>query len=269
MRDFHENKLKTKESSDKKKKPKVESVSEDEFMPTEVRVFATLAQKHVDQWVEREGRISKFEGEDRGPKTLVELAREVVSANVNDLDLTTLPDHILAEVVLAPLGLGRSVVAEFLANAALEKTTESGDEPDREGISDKVSISTIHRAKGLEWSDVYVPFFNQEFMPTRYRPSEGSERHQQGCNARDGGSCNKECAEFYSKKDEDRLGSTSKVRHLNEERRLAHVAATRAKERLVFTSIKTHNRSGPDAPKPPKQSEFLAEIRSLVVEYDM
>jgi superfamily I DNA/RNA helicase len=34
-----------------------------------------------------------------------------------------------------------------------------------------------------------------------------------------------------------RLGDTAEERHLNEERRLAHVAATRAKNRLVFTSF--------------------------------
>lgn len=220
----------------------------------------------------------------------MERAREVVSANLNDLDLGELPDYILTEVVLAPLGLGKPVVAEFLANAALEKTS-AGDEQDREGASGKVCISTIHRAsecprlcvpllrfalipfladthnrndsEGLEWQDVYVPFFNQDFMPTLYRPSKGNERHQQGCNARDGGLCNKKCSDFYSKKDQDRFGFTPQERHLSEERRLAHVAATRAKERLVFTCIKTHNRFDLDDPE---QSEFLAEIKSLVVE---
>lgn len=288
MQDFHENKSKTKETSggkDDKKKPNFTN-----FCPTEVRVFSKLAQRHVDEWIEREGRISTYKGDCRGPKTLVERAREVVSANLNDLDLGELPDYILTEVVLAPLGLGKPVVAEFLANAALEKTS-AGDEQDREGASGKVCISTIHRAsecprlcvpllrfalipfladthnrndsEGLEWQDVYVPFFNQDFMPTLYRPSKGNERHQQGCNARDGGLCNKKCSDFYSKKDQDRFGFTPQERHLSEERRLAHVAATRAKERLVFTCIKTHNRFDLDDPK---QSEFLAEIKSLVVE---
>ena len=35
--------------------------------------------------------------------------------------------------------------------------------------SNKVAISTIHKAKGLEWSDVYVPYFNEKFMPIAFR----------------------------------------------------------------------------------------------------
>ena len=32
----------------------------------------------------------------------------------------------------------------------------------------RVCISTIHRAKGLEWSDVYSPLFNQGLFPTEF-----------------------------------------------------------------------------------------------------
>ena len=265
LQDFHENKSKAKKSSgkDDKKTPNITRVEGATFQPTEVRVFAKLAQKHVDEWIEREKRISNYEREGRGSKTLVERARDVVSANMNDIDLDGVPSYIRTEVILAPLGLGKSVVAEFLANAALEKTGEGDEEPDCEGASGKVSISTIHRAKGLEWNDVYVPFFNQGFLPTLYRPSQGSERHRNGCHAREGGLCNMKCADWFSNKDRERSGSTPEERHLSEERRLAHVAATRAKERLVFTCIKSHNRFGVDAPK---KSDFLAEIKPLVVE---
>ena len=44
----------------------------------------------------------------------------------------------------------------------------------------RVSISTIRRAKGLEWSDVYVPYFNQGFMPmgARNDDDETEEQHE-------------------------------------------------------------------------------------------
>ena len=60
--------------------------------------------------------------------------------------------------------------------------------------------------------------------------------------------------------DDKRLRATSKEIYLNEERRLAHVAATRAKDKLVFTMYqnKVHKL---DACA--KKSEFEAKLRKL------
>ena len=55
------------------------------------------------------------------------------------------------------------------------------------------------------------------------------------CRARVGGSCNQSCAQMFKGINDERLGGTAEESHLNEERRLAHVAATRAKNKLVFT----------------------------------
>ena len=48
-----------------------------------------------------------------------------------------------------------------LQNAVTDAATCS----DPDASEDRVAISTIHRAKGLEWGDVYLPFFNEGFMP--------------------------------------------------------------------------------------------------------
>ena len=74
-------------------------------------------------------------------------------------------------------------------------------------------------------------------MPCCYQEEKGDRatRHVQHCAARHGGECNQSCAQFYRQNDSNDRG-TPEERHEDEERRLAHVAATRAKDRLVFTS---------------------------------
>ena len=54
------------------------------------------------------------------------------------------------------------------------------------------------------------------------------------CRARVGGSCNQSCAQMFKGINDERLGGTAEERHLNEERRLAHVAVTRAKNRPMI-----------------------------------
>ena len=34
-------------------------------------------------------------------------------------------------------------------------------------------ISTIHQSKGLEWDAVFVPHFNEGFLPSAYRDDDG------------------------------------------------------------------------------------------------
>lgn len=121
-----------------------------------------------------------------------------------------------------------------LQNAVTDAATCS----DPDASEDRVAISTIHRAKGLEWGDVYLPFFNEGFMPAAMHEekSNRAERHAQGCAARGNAQCNKDCAAYFRQADSHDRG-TPEERHADEERRLAHVAATRAKDRLTLLSI--------------------------------
>ncbi|KAK9171012.1 UvrD/REP helicase N-terminal domain protein [Cryptosporidium meleagridis] len=70
---------------------------------------------------------------------------------------------------------------------------------------EKISLSTIHRAKGLEWKVVFIPKFVDKVFPL-YRESENSE----------------------IKNEFDEIT-------IEEERRIAYVAFTRAKERLFIS----------------------------------
>jgi superfamily I DNA/RNA helicase len=80
------------------------------------------------------------------------------------------------EFILAPHALGRSVTRDFLANSSFQHSEDN----DPSKNNDKVSISSIHRSKGLEWSDVYVPYFNQGFLPTGFYAGEEKEKDYEG-----------------------------------------------------------------------------------------
>mmetsp|Transcript_14975 Transcript_14975/g.23182 ORF Transcript_14975/g.23182 Transcript_14975/m.23182 type:complete len:153 (-) Transcript_14975:1442-1900(-) len=129
---------------------------------------------------------------------------------------------------------------------------------------DKVTISSVHRAKGLEWSDVYVPYLNEEFLPTSCRDDDAkNSRHAQNCSALTGGRCDRKCAAYFSSIAAQERGGPEE-RHLNEERRLAHVAATRAKEKLVFLSVDEVYSLKEKTLSPVSKSSFLNNIRGNV-----
>jgi len=80
---------------------------------------------------------------------------------------------------------------------------------------------TIHAAKGLEFSTVFLLGMNEEILPS-----------------------------FYS----------SAGKALEEERRLAYVALTRAKDHLIITHSRQHNTGSPQS-----QSRFLREIQGAPI----
>lgn len=238
------------------------------YVPLEIGALFEIARNHFDEWRQREHQIIQHS---RGPNggysgavpSLVELSRKSVKQNIETIDVDNLPEWILDELVLAPYALGRSVIREFLESDAFELS----EEEDPVEINNKVSIGTVHGSKGLEWRDVYVPYLNQGFLPTNYwaddedHDNDGNDededktrppkRHVSGCVGQDGRGCDKNCSQFFRELDDERLGGTAEERHLNEERRLAHVASTRAKDKLVFTSFQH------------KQSEFRGRLRQL------
>ena len=238
------------------------------YFPPEIKLLLELAQRHVDEWKEREEKVLQqhrraLNGTNKEIPTLVELARN--SIKQNDLPLEDLPEHIQDDIILAPDALGRPVIRSFLAEIALQQSVEEDESTLNNHEAGKVSISTIHRAKGLEWKDVYVPFFNDELMPTKPRedlhPSGDGERHVRGCSARSGNRCDRSCRAFFAERDDSKKKRSAAERHEDEERRLAHVAATRAKDRLVFVEIGGYNRK--DMQGQPQETPFLKDLEQF------
>lgn len=103
---------------------------------------------------------------------------------------------------------------EFLENNLLSS------EQDKISKKDSVKIMTIHAAKGLEWSVVFLPALEEEIFP--------SSR------------------------------SLTNERALEEERRLFYVACTRAKEKLFMSAAETRMKFGKESFM--KTSRYIEEI---------
>ncbi len=110
-------------------------------------------------------------------------------------------------------------VSGFLGHTALMSSTEEDDDDVA-----RVSLMTIHAAKGLEFDSVFVIGLEDGLFPHSRSLEEG--------------------------------------RGLEEERRLAYVAITRAKRRLVLTRANWRTYQGRSAPQRP--SVFLREIPAEV-----
>ena len=67
----------------------------------------------------------------------------------------------------------QEVLARFLANVALSTEVEAEDE---EGTKSRITISTIHSAKGLEWPVVFVPALYEGSIPHSRAEDANEER---------------------------------------------------------------------------------------------
>jgi ATP-dependent DNA helicase UvrD/PcrA len=116
-------------------------------------------------------------------------------------------------------------LAEFLEQVSL--VADADEIPDGEDHGGLVTMMTLHTAKGLEFPVVFLTGLEEEVFP-----------HQR---------------------------SLTSKNELEEERRLAYVGITRAKERLYLTRAVARNWWG--RPSFHKQSRFLAEIPAGLIEW--
>ena len=120
----------------------------------------------------------------------------------------------LRQVLTAGQVLAVDRVATFVPH--LELLREAGDDPaaaDFEESQTTVNVLTIHKAKGLEFGVVFLIAATEDRLPGSFRPPQ--------LHLPDG------LAD---------LPSLDREWHIGEERRLAYVAMTRAKEQMFFTS---------------------------------
>lgn len=233
--------------------------------PVEFTALLEVAAEHVIDWKAKEAEMARLDTNGRSVLSLFELCKQYVLTHAKELPIPIahgLPDHV-ADDLYAFDGRGKLVARAFVSEVSLQNAVPDGS-VDSEANSDRVSISTIHRAKGLEWKDVYCPWFNEGLMPMEFREEKGNraQRHVGTCASRlpDGSHCDKNCAQFYGQRDANVRG-TAVERHDDEERRLAHVAATRAKDRLVFLTVESERSY--DRWKPAKPSSYEAELDKL------
>ena len=99
--------------------------------------------------------------------------------------------------------------------------------------SDSVKLLTAHKAKGLEWHTVFVPFLSEKVFPQgKSRESWLFTAHELPAELR-GDAASQPVVEEWSTKGVKAYDSDRREMALTEERRLGYVAFTRAKHTLI------------------------------------
>lgn len=131
---------------------------------------------------------------------------------------------------------------------------------------DVVQLLTIHGSKGLEWDAVAIVRFVTDELPSQSRDAKGWLRFGVLPYAfRGDAAWLPECAWVQADTQQelrdaiDAFKTANGLRHLDEERRLAYVAVTRARDRLLLTAS-----AWSGTKKPRSVSPFLIEIASAV-----
>ena len=130
--------------------------------------------------------------------------------------------------------------------------------------NDSVKLLTVHRAKGLEWDVVFLVGVCAEKFP--YERSRGlwPERVDLLPNPLRGDERDLPVLVEHSKAGLERLRQETKEHEATEELRLAYVAFTRAKHRLVVSSyVWTEGRVGPLGP-----SRYQSTVRDVTAGWD-
>lgn len=117
-------------------------------------------------------------------------------------------------------------LADFLKEVALQTDIESDNKSNDE--ADRVSLMTIHSAKGLEFPTVFIVGLEENIFPS--------------------------------------LMSTNSIREIEEERRLFYVAITRAERHCILTYAKSRYRYGRMEFQNP--SRFLMDINPQLIKTD-
>jgi superfamily I DNA/RNA helicase len=108
--------------------------------------------------------------------------------------------------------------------------------------------------------ELYMPYFNDGLLPTALREEEMPQRHLPACAlSRIGrGRCDGGCKAHFEARDRAVHTPTPEDAHADahadEEHRLAHVAATPARDKLVITWVET---TAPGASRPMRPSPYL------------
>ncbi|KAK5064523.1 hypothetical protein LTR84_000356 [Exophiala bonariae] len=101
-------------------------------------------------------------------KELITHASEVIVGSTDDQSLP-----VIDGVDQEPLDGGQEVLAQFLSNIVLSSEVEKGDSGDEKP---RVTISTIHSAKGLEWPVVFIPALYEGSIPHSRAEDTDEER---------------------------------------------------------------------------------------------
>ena len=160
-------------------------------------------------------------------------------------------------------------IPSFLAYLEAAEEYERGLDLGRAGVpGDAVSLLTVHAAKGLEWPVVVLPGLVDKVFPSRGQGGSDWSTRAELLPSPLRGDCDDlplldllPCEDQYDVREALRAhGEACKARDLLEERRLAYVAATRARDVLLCSGYVWDHTRNPRTPSP-----FLLEVRETCV----
>lgn len=176
----------------------------------------------------------------------------------------------------AALAAFQALVDGFVANADtaslgaflgwLSSIDQLGTSPSFElpTAADAVQLLTVHRAKGLEWDVVVVPFLSDGVFPTARPRSRWTSSMSQLPHWLRGDRDALPDLRGFGTKAHDEFADELKAFQQAEERRLAYVAITRAANMLIASG----HWWGPDQKTPRGPSPYLLDIRDAAESFD-
>ena len=191
------------------------------------------ALKQVEAWRDQAGeqsvgRVAYAIAKDSGWLQTLYVRAEQGTADISEIQ--ALSKYFVTLKEFERIAGVASVQSYILNLPALQSAGSSFDDPTLELSTDEVNVLSVHRAKGLEWSTVYLVNCVEGSFPAQNRGKSLAVPEELQANP--------------SKANE----------RMAEERRLMYVAITRAKENLIFSYA---DRQGGSAKRKP--SRFLAE----------
>lgn len=178
-----------------------------------------LAFYKSDNSIEAQGRAANIE-------ELVNSAKGFVESRTNEYKEEIMADSDVEDIEqIDTSNIPVVTLGDFLEDVSLLSSVDT-QEGNEENSSNKITLMTVHSAKGLEFPYVYVTGMEENLFPSG--------------------------------------GSFASAANIEEERRLFYVAVTRAKESVELSFAETRMRNGKHESNPP--SRFVTEIDSQYME---
>ena len=224
--------------------------------------YSDVARRRFTEFASQLSRLRRHVSE-----PLADLVRRVVTSLDLDVELGAQPHGAQA---LDNISLLIDSVADFAANAEhaslggllaylrAESDYNDGMELSSPSESNSVKLLTAHRAKGLEWEAVFVPFISKSVFPTgRGRSRWITSASTLPTSLRGDAKAQPQMLDWTAK-GEKALIAEYKLQSDSEELRLAYVAFTRAKQQLTLSG----HWWGRTQKKPRGPSDFLNTVKT-------